>query len=63
MNIYTITFVDGMRIKINAKTSDEAIRNAQETHRKAAASFSNEQSVEEQPSSPFESMQHGGPNP
>jgi hypothetical protein len=62
MSLYTITFVDGTRVAICAATSDEAIRNAQKTHGKAVASFSIDKPVEETQSSPFESLQHGGPN-
>ncbi len=62
MNLYTITFVDGTRVRVNAETSEEAIRNAQTQERKAVASVSHERSIKEEPAGAFEGLQHGGPN-
>ena len=62
MNLYTITFIDGTQVAINALTSDDAIRKAQDVNNEPVASFSLEKTVEKQPLSSFESMKHGGPN-
>lgn len=65
MKIYSVVFVDQTHESVNASTSEEAIRTAQEKFGKAVASIaavSADHDVEQESLNTFESLRRGGPN-